>query len=203
MVSPAVSMRVRRQLMGSLIDELQRREAATREEAEELRGRIAQLSERLAGVEERLSRLVITCGRPHAPCTPQPRTGVRSKHSQYWPETAPGPPPRSAPKQTPPALGPRRRRSHPHPARRHQQWRLRRRLALPPSPGAPEALPRHTTRSPTRPVTQSSLTPHRRRVRAANVQHEQRHGSRAAADASTVHVKPLPFTGRSDSAPRR
>jgi hypothetical protein len=46
--------------MGSLIDELQRREAATREEAEELRGRIAQLSERLAGVEERLSRLVIT-----------------------------------------------------------------------------------------------------------------------------------------------
>jgi hypothetical protein len=46
--------------MGSLIDELQRREAAAREEAEELRGRIAQLAERLAGVEERLSRLVIT-----------------------------------------------------------------------------------------------------------------------------------------------
>ena len=46
--------------MGSLIDELQRREAAAREEAEELRGRIAQLTERLAGVEERLSRLVIT-----------------------------------------------------------------------------------------------------------------------------------------------
>jgi hypothetical protein len=45
--------------MGSLIDELQRREAAAREEAEELRGRIAQLTERLAGVEERLSRLVI------------------------------------------------------------------------------------------------------------------------------------------------
>ena len=45
--------------MGSLIDELQRREAAAREEAEELRGRIAQLAERLAGVEERLSRLVI------------------------------------------------------------------------------------------------------------------------------------------------
>jgi cell division septum initiation protein DivIVA len=51
---------VRRRLMGSLIDELQRREAAAREEAEELRGRIAQLTERLAGVEERLSRLVIT-----------------------------------------------------------------------------------------------------------------------------------------------
>jgi len=46
--------------MGSLIDELQRREAAAREEAEELSGRIAQLAERLAGVEERLSRLVIT-----------------------------------------------------------------------------------------------------------------------------------------------
>ena len=45
--------------MGSLIDELQRREAAAREEAEGLRGQIAQLTERLAGVEERLSRLVI------------------------------------------------------------------------------------------------------------------------------------------------
>jgi Transcriptional regulator, AbiEi antitoxin len=45
--------------MGSLIDELHRREAAARAEAEELRGRIAQLAERLAGVEERLSRLVI------------------------------------------------------------------------------------------------------------------------------------------------
>lgn len=43
--------------MGSLIDEL--REAAAREEAEDLRGQIAQLTERLAGVEERLSRLVI------------------------------------------------------------------------------------------------------------------------------------------------
>jgi hypothetical protein len=45
--------------MGSLVDELQRREAAARAEAEELRGRIAQLAERLARVEERLSRLVI------------------------------------------------------------------------------------------------------------------------------------------------
>ena len=34
--------------MGSLIDELQRREAAARAEAEELRGRIAELTERLA-----------------------------------------------------------------------------------------------------------------------------------------------------------
>ena len=46
--------------MGSLLDELQRREAAAGEEAGELRARIAQLTERLAGVEERLSRLVIT-----------------------------------------------------------------------------------------------------------------------------------------------
>jgi len=46
--------------MGSLIDELQRREAAARAEAEGLRGQIAGLTERLAGVEERLSRLVIT-----------------------------------------------------------------------------------------------------------------------------------------------
>ena len=46
--------------MGSLIDELQRREAAARAEAEGLRGQIARLTERLAGVEERLSRLVIT-----------------------------------------------------------------------------------------------------------------------------------------------
>jgi len=45
--------------MGSLIDELKRREAAAGEEAEELRGRIAQLIERLAQADERLSRLVI------------------------------------------------------------------------------------------------------------------------------------------------
>jgi hypothetical protein len=45
--------------MGSLIDELRRREVAAGEGAEELRGQIVRLSERLAGVEERLSRLVI------------------------------------------------------------------------------------------------------------------------------------------------
>jgi len=45
--------------MGSLVGELERREAAARAEAERLRGQIAELSERLAGVEERLSRLVI------------------------------------------------------------------------------------------------------------------------------------------------
>jgi hypothetical protein len=53
------SVRVRRRWMGSLIDELKRREAAAGEEAGELRARIAQLAERLARVEERLSRLVI------------------------------------------------------------------------------------------------------------------------------------------------
>jgi cell division septum initiation protein DivIVA len=46
--------------MGSLIDELKRREAAAHAEAEELRGRIAELAEQLAQAEERLSRLVIT-----------------------------------------------------------------------------------------------------------------------------------------------
>jgi hypothetical protein len=45
--------------MGSLIEELRRREAAARAEAEELRGRIAELAACLAQVEERLSRLVI------------------------------------------------------------------------------------------------------------------------------------------------
>jgi len=45
--------------MGSLIDELKRREAAAREEAEDLRGRIAQLTERLARTDEQVSRLVI------------------------------------------------------------------------------------------------------------------------------------------------
>jgi uncharacterized coiled-coil protein SlyX len=46
--------------MGSLFDELERREAAARAEAEELRGQIAELTERLARAEERLSRLVVT-----------------------------------------------------------------------------------------------------------------------------------------------
>jgi hypothetical protein len=46
--------------MGSLIEELQRREAAARQEVNELRGEIAQLNERLARAEETLSRLEIT-----------------------------------------------------------------------------------------------------------------------------------------------
>ena len=35
--------------MGSLVDELQRREAVARAEAERLRGQIAEMAERLAG----------------------------------------------------------------------------------------------------------------------------------------------------------
>ena len=46
--------------MGSLIEELQRREAAARQEVDELRGEIARLSERLARAEERLARLEVT-----------------------------------------------------------------------------------------------------------------------------------------------
>jgi hypothetical protein len=42
---------------------------------------------------------------------------------------------------------------------------------------------------------------HRRRIRAADVPRQQRHGSRAAAAASKVYVKPLPFTGRTDFPP--
>src|SRR5258708_33356941 len=50
----------RRCPMGSLIEELQRREAAARQEVDELRGEIARLNERLARAEEALSRLEIT-----------------------------------------------------------------------------------------------------------------------------------------------
>src|SRR5215472_15715685 len=46
--------------MASLIEELRRREAAARQEADELRGEIARLNERLARAGERLSRLEIT-----------------------------------------------------------------------------------------------------------------------------------------------
>lgn len=45
--------------MGSLIEELKRREAAARAEADRLRARIEELSEDLARAEERASRLVI------------------------------------------------------------------------------------------------------------------------------------------------
>jgi hypothetical protein len=46
--------------MASLIEELQRREAADRREVDEPRGEIARLTERLARAEERLARLEIT-----------------------------------------------------------------------------------------------------------------------------------------------
>jgi hypothetical protein len=48
--------------MGSLLEELERRKVEARAEAEELRlrGRIAELTQRLAVAEERLARLVIT-----------------------------------------------------------------------------------------------------------------------------------------------
>jgi hypothetical protein len=45
--------------MGSLIEELERREADARAEADRLRARIEELSDELAGVEERASRLAI------------------------------------------------------------------------------------------------------------------------------------------------
>jgi len=46
--------------MGSLVEELRRREAAARAEADRLRSRIEELAEELARAEERVSRLVIT-----------------------------------------------------------------------------------------------------------------------------------------------
>ena len=45
--------------MGSLIEELRRREAAARAEADRLRARIEELAEELARAEEQVSRLVI------------------------------------------------------------------------------------------------------------------------------------------------
>jgi hypothetical protein len=45
--------------MGSLIEELRRREAAARAEADRLRSRIEELSRELAGAEEQVSRLAI------------------------------------------------------------------------------------------------------------------------------------------------
>ena len=46
--------------MTSWLEELERRERAARERAEELRHQIAELTERLAAQEQQLSRLVIT-----------------------------------------------------------------------------------------------------------------------------------------------
>src|SRR5258708_40351483 len=52
----------RRGPMSSLIEELQRREAAGRQEVDERGGEIARLNDRLARAEEALSRLEITRG---------------------------------------------------------------------------------------------------------------------------------------------
>ena len=46
--------------MGSLMEELERREAAARAEADRLRARIEELTEELARAEEQVTRLVIT-----------------------------------------------------------------------------------------------------------------------------------------------
>ena len=80
--------------MGSLTDELQRREAAARAEAEELRGRIAELAGRLAGVEERLSRLVITRETVEevlrAAAEPSPPAGQAEETAPAGPGRSPG-----------------------------------------------------------------------------------------------------------------
>jgi hypothetical protein len=53
-------MRGKETVMGSLTEELKRREAAARAEAERLRARIGELTEELARAEEQVSRLAIT-----------------------------------------------------------------------------------------------------------------------------------------------
>src|SRR5260370_41772262 len=59
MWSSTVVCRGRRSRMGSLIEELKRREAAARAEADRLRARIEELSGDLARAEEQVSRLAI------------------------------------------------------------------------------------------------------------------------------------------------
>jgi chromosome segregation ATPase len=68
-------------VMGSLLEELERREAEARAEAEELRGRIAELAQRLAVAEERLARLVIT--RETLPVTSR-RSAAEEKHGSEY-----------------------------------------------------------------------------------------------------------------------
>src|SRR5580693_7893781 len=75
--------RARRRLMGSLVDELQRRKAAARAEAEQLRGQIARLLERLAGSRSSC-RVRDGRGRDHAD-SGSPWTGLgRARESRAW-----------------------------------------------------------------------------------------------------------------------
>lgn len=65
--------------MGSLVEELKRRETAARAEADRLRSRIEELSGDLARAEEQVSRLVITREEVtrvlEEPATAEPPTG--------------------------------------------------------------------------------------------------------------------------------
>ena len=146
-------------LMGALIDELQRREAAARAEAEELRGRIAELAERLAGVEERLSRLVIT-----REMVDEVLSGADADVPSAGPEVTAGPGAGHSPLVGVLAVPPWRawhghRTLRPRP-RATAKWLAGsvehdRVLAVPPRPRAPAALPRHSAR----PAPAPRLTP--------------------------------------------
>ena len=113
---------------------------------------------------------------------PGPAQSKRPRHTRLHGGQHPLVPTRTAekPRHHRSTLGTPRRRSHPHPARRHQQRRLRRLLALPPGPRTPAALPRHTTR----PVTQSSLTPHSKRAAPKSVSKIRCRGGARRGDLS-------------------
>jgi septal ring factor EnvC (AmiA/AmiB activator) len=103
--------------MGSLIEELRRREAAARAEADRLRTRIEELSEELARAEEQATRLAIAreevtrvLGEPAAVPTPHRRSPLLGRRQ----------------------MGPGRRRGCSHPDGSDRQRRLRGVLALPP-----------------------------------------------------------------------
>jgi hypothetical protein len=82
--------------MGSLIEELRRREAAARAEADRLRSRIEELAEDLAQAEEQASRLAIACEEvawvPEDPASADPPSATET-----------GPQRRSPPRPTLPA----------------------------------------------------------------------------------------------------
>jgi len=77
--------------MGSLIEELKRREAAARAEADRLRSRIEEFAEELARAEEQVSRLVIAqayCAVP--PDDPYWRFHLAREHQRLYPGTKQG-----------------------------------------------------------------------------------------------------------------